>query len=124
MPQDGKYPHPVLARERYQLVHGLENAGHPPDWVYAGHRARHCLAHPRPQVGTGHNLAIVFWIMANSYWMLSEFLGFAKRMVIHKKPGNLQSVFRAISKPARRLQGGQLPLTQPPSKHFMLVNYY
>ena len=23
-----------------------------------------------------HNLAIVFWIMANSYWMLSEFFGF------------------------------------------------
>ena len=23
-----------------------------------------------------HNLAIVFWISANSYWMLSEFLGF------------------------------------------------
>ncbi|MVN77170.1 hypothetical protein GO988_12615 [Hymenobacter sp. HMF4947] len=23
-----------------------------------------------------HNLAIVFWITANSYWMLSEFFGF------------------------------------------------
>ena len=23
-----------------------------------------------------HNLAIVFWISANSYWMISEFLGF------------------------------------------------
>ncbi|MBC6698155.1 hypothetical protein H8B14_08510 [Hymenobacter sp. BT190] len=23
-----------------------------------------------------HNLAIVFWISANSYWMVSEFLGF------------------------------------------------
>ena len=23
-----------------------------------------------------HNLAIVFWIMANSYWMTSEFFGF------------------------------------------------
>lgn len=23
-----------------------------------------------------HNLAIVFWITANSYWMISEFLGF------------------------------------------------
>jgi len=23
-----------------------------------------------------HNLAIVFWITANSYWMISEFIGF------------------------------------------------
>jgi hypothetical protein len=33
-------------------------------------RNRHILAE------LCHNLAIVFWISANSYWMISEFLGF------------------------------------------------
>jgi hypothetical protein len=28
-----------------------------------------------------HNLAIVFWISANSYWMMSEFFGFDTRPV-------------------------------------------
>jgi len=28
-----------------------------------------------------HNLAIAFWISANSYWMISEFLGFDTRVV-------------------------------------------
>ncbi|MFD1875016.1 hypothetical protein [Hymenobacter bucti] len=30
-----------------------------------------------------HNLAIVFWISANSYWMMSEFFGFDTRPVGH-----------------------------------------
>ncbi|AHJ96803.1 hypothetical protein [Hymenobacter swuensis] len=33
-------------------------------------RTRHMAAE------LAHNLAIVFWISANSYWMLSEFMGF------------------------------------------------
>jgi len=28
-----------------------------------------------------HNLAIVFWITANAYWMVSEFLGFDETIV-------------------------------------------
>jgi hypothetical protein len=28
-----------------------------------------------------HNLAIVFWITANSYWMISEFLGFDQKLI-------------------------------------------
>ena len=28
-----------------------------------------------------HNLAIVFWITANAYWMISEFLGFDEMLV-------------------------------------------
>lgn len=28
-----------------------------------------------------HNLAIIFWITANSYWMISEFLGFDEMIV-------------------------------------------
>ena len=28
-----------------------------------------------------HNLAIVFWITANAYWMISEFLGFDEMVV-------------------------------------------
>ena len=29
-----------------------------------------------------HNLAIVFWISANSYWMISEFLGFDEKIIL------------------------------------------
>jgi len=28
-----------------------------------------------------HNLAIVFWISANAYWMISEFFGFDSMIV-------------------------------------------
>ena len=28
-----------------------------------------------------HNLAITFWILANSYWMVSEFFGFDEKLV-------------------------------------------
>ncbi|QES90898.1 hypothetical protein E0W69_003450 [Rhizosphaericola mali] len=31
-----------------------------------------------------HNLAITVWIMANSYWMLSEFFGFDTKIIIGK----------------------------------------
>jgi len=34
-----------------------------------------------------HNLAIVFWIMANSYWMLSEFFGFDTVRIGHLTDG-------------------------------------
>jgi hypothetical protein len=30
-----------------------------------------------------HNLAITFWISANSYWMISEFLGFDEVQIWH-----------------------------------------
>jgi hypothetical protein len=30
---------------------------------------------------TCHNVAIVFWIMANSYWMVAEFFGFDENIV-------------------------------------------
>jgi hypothetical protein len=29
-----------------------------------------------------HNLAVVFWITANSYWMVSEFLGFDEKLIV------------------------------------------
>ena len=29
-----------------------------------------------------HNLAIVFWISANSYWMISEFFGFDETYIV------------------------------------------
>ena len=29
-----------------------------------------------------HNLAVVFWITANSYWMISEFLGFDEKIIL------------------------------------------
>lgn len=28
-----------------------------------------------------HNLAVIFWISANSYWMISEFFGFDEKVV-------------------------------------------
>ena len=28
-----------------------------------------------------HNLAVVFWITANSYWMVSEFFGFDEKLI-------------------------------------------
>jgi hypothetical protein len=34
-----------------------------------------------------HNLAIVFWITANSYWMLSEFFGFDTMRIGHLTDG-------------------------------------
>lgn len=30
-----------------------------------------------------HNLAVTFWIAANSYWMISEFFGFDERVIFH-----------------------------------------
>ena len=30
---------------------------------------------------TAHNIAIVFWISANSYWMISEFAGFDIKLI-------------------------------------------
>ncbi|WP_218779841.1 hypothetical protein [Hymenobacter crusticola] len=34
-----------------------------------------------------HNLAIVFWITANSYWMISEFMGFDTLLIGHTIEG-------------------------------------
>ncbi len=34
-----------------------------------------------------HNLAIAFWISANSYWMISEFFGFDEVIVWHHYTG-------------------------------------
>ena len=34
-----------------------------------------------------HNLAIVFWISANAYWMISEFFGFDTMPVWHQFTG-------------------------------------
>lgn len=36
----------------------------------------------RVAVEGAHNLAIVFWITANSYWMTSEFVGFDTKLVL------------------------------------------
>jgi hypothetical protein len=33
------------------------------------------------KIELAHNLAIIFWITANSYWMISEFLGFDEIIV-------------------------------------------
>lgn len=39
-----------------------------------------------------HNLAVSFWITANSYWMISEFFGFDETPVIYGIEGKFLSV--------------------------------
>ncbi len=39
-----------------------------------------------------HNLAVTFWITANSYWMISEFFGFDETAVI----GNIEGKYLAV----------------------------
>ncbi len=39
-----------------------------------------------------HNLAISFWISANSYWMISEFFGFDERPIIFGVEGKYMAV--------------------------------
>lgn len=34
-----------------------------------------------------HNLAVLFWIIANSYWMISEFFGFDEQVLLWKFTG-------------------------------------
>jgi hypothetical protein len=34
-----------------------------------------------------HNVAVTFWIMANSYWMISEFMGFDEKKFIYNIEG-------------------------------------
>lgn len=38
--------------------------------IYISYRTRHIKSE------LAHNLAVAFWISANSYWMISEFFGF------------------------------------------------
>ena len=39
-----------------------------------------------------HNLAITFWISANSYWMISEFFGFDERYIAFGIEGKYMAV--------------------------------
>jgi hypothetical protein len=39
-----------------------------------------------------HNLAVMFWIMANSYWMISEFFAFDDKAIISGITGKQMSV--------------------------------
>lgn len=39
-----------------------------------------------------HNLAITFWISANSYWMISEFFGFDERHIAFGIEGKYMAV--------------------------------
>lgn len=44
-----------------------------------------------------HNLAIVFWITANAYWMVSEFLGFDEKLVYGNITGKHLSLIPFIT---------------------------
>lgn len=39
-----------------------------------------------------HNLAVIFWIVANSYWMIAEFFGFDEILVWHNITGKDMAV--------------------------------
>jgi hypothetical protein len=43
--------------------------------IYIAYRTRHIKSE------LAHNLAVAFWITANSYWMISEFFGFDEAKV-------------------------------------------
>jgi hypothetical protein len=45
-----------------------------------------------------HNLAIIFWITANAYWMISEFLGFDETQLLY---GIISSLLLYFSKTKR-----------------------
>lgn len=44
-----------------------------------------------------HNLAIVFWITANAYWMISEFLGFDELLVYKNITGKHLSLIPFVT---------------------------
>lgn len=44
--------------------------------IYIAYRTRHIKSE------LAHNLAVAFWISANSYWMISEFLGFDEAKIV------------------------------------------
>ena len=44
--------------------------------IYISYRTRHIKSE------LAHNLAVAFWISANSYWMISEFFGFDETKVM------------------------------------------
>lgn len=39
-----------------------------------------------------HNLAVIFWISANSYWMISEFWGFDEKRILFDVEGKYLAV--------------------------------
>ena len=44
--------------------------------IYISYRTRHIKSE------LAHNLAVAFWISANSYWMISEFYGFDETVIL------------------------------------------
>ena len=44
--------------------------------IYISYRTRHIKSE------LAHNLAVAFWISANSYWMISEFYGFDETKIM------------------------------------------
>lgn len=54
--------------------------------IYISYRTRHIKSE------LAHNLAVAFWISANSYWMISEFFGFDEVAVI----GHYQGKYLAM----------------------------
>lgn len=81
--KNGKFTHCFLVVERYKLVHSLETYRNFNDLPYFNYC--HCNAYRNRKYisETAHNIAIVFWISANSYWMISEFAGFDTKLFYH-----------------------------------------
>lgn len=55
--------------------------------IYIAHRTRHIKSE------LAHNLAVAFWISANSFWMISEFFGFDAMHVWGSIEGKHLSMF-------------------------------
>jgi hypothetical protein len=51
-----------------------------------------CLKNRNNQAELFHNLAVVFWIMANSCWMLFEFAGYDETEIIYGIEGRYMSL--------------------------------
>lgn len=65
----------------------MEGIGDYYDRTYFIHCNMDCLENSSIKSELAHNLAIVFWITANAYWMISEFLGFDEMHVWREYTG-------------------------------------
>jgi hypothetical protein len=81
---------------------------------------RICIKNKNNQSELFHNLAVVFWIMANSCWMLFEFSGYDETEIIYGIEGRYMSlifffigililaVYYIFLRPRLKAKGGEI----------------